>query len=36
MLYVDGANAAGMAMYDRLGFTIHHTDVAWSIDVPAP
>jgi mycothiol synthase len=34
MLYVDGGNALGMAMYDHLGFTIHHTDVAWTIDVP--
>jgi mycothiol synthase len=34
MLYVDGGNEAGVAMYDHLGFTIHHTDVAWTIDVP--
>ena len=35
MLYVDGANTKGMAMYDRLGFVVHHTDVAWTIDVAA-
>jgi mycothiol synthase len=33
MLYVDGSNTKGMAMYDRLGFTVHHTDVAWTIEV---
>ncbi len=33
MLYVDGTNAKGLAMYDRLGFTIHHTDVAWTLEV---
>jgi mycothiol synthase len=35
MLYVDGENTKGMAMYDRLGFVVHHTDVAWTIDVAA-
>ena len=35
MLYVDGGNAAGLALYDRLGFTIHHTDVARTLEVPA-
>jgi mycothiol synthase len=35
MLYVDGGNARGMAMYDRLGFTVHHTDVSWTIEVAA-
>jgi mycothiol synthase len=33
MLYVDGANAKGMAMYEHLGFVVHHTDVAWTIEV---
>ncbi|MFL6206305.1 MAG: mycothiol synthase [Acidimicrobiales bacterium] len=33
MLYVDGGNDKAMAMYDRLGFTVHHTDVAWTIEV---
>jgi mycothiol synthase len=33
MLYVDGGNAKGLAMYDRLGFAVHHTDVAWTIEV---
>ncbi len=35
MLYVDGGNAAGLSLYDRLGFTVHHTDVARTIEVPA-
>jgi mycothiol synthase len=35
MLYVDGGNTAGLALYDRLGFSIHHTDVAWTLDVTA-
>jgi mycothiol synthase len=34
MLYVDGGNAAGLSLYDRLGFTVHHTDVARTIEVP--
>ena len=29
MLYVDGGNTAAVGMYDRLGFTIHHTDRAY-------
>jgi mycothiol synthase len=33
MLYVDGANTAALALYDRLGFSIHHTDVAWTTEV---
>jgi mycothiol synthase len=35
MLYVDGANDKALAMYDRLGFVVHHTDVAWTIEVVA-
>ena len=26
MLYVDGANTAAVRMYERIGFTIHHSD----------
>lgn len=29
MLYVDGTNAAAIAMYEKLGFTTHHTDRAF-------
>jgi hypothetical protein len=35
MLYVDGANQAALAMYDRMGFVVHHTDVAWTTEVAA-
>jgi mycothiol synthase len=35
MLYVDGANDRAIAMYERLGFVVHHTDVAWTIEVAA-
>jgi mycothiol synthase len=30
MLYVDGANTQARAMYDRLGFTVHRTDRAYT------
>jgi len=29
MLYVDGGNTNAVTMYERLGFTIHHTDRAY-------
>ena len=35
MLYVDGTNDAGRRLYARLGFTRHHTDVSYTIEVPA-
>jgi mycothiol synthase len=35
MLYVDGANTAGLRLYDRLGFHVHHTDEAWTRSVDA-
>ncbi len=36
MLYVDGTNEAGLRLYDRIGFTRHHTDRSYTIEVPAP
>ncbi len=36
MLYVDSENAPAIAMYDKLGFTLHHTDRAFVGVVPKP
>jgi mycothiol synthase len=36
MLYVDGTNEAGLRLYDKLGFTVHHTDRSYTIEVAAP
>jgi mycothiol synthase len=33
MLYVDGSNTAGMALYEKLGFTPHHVDRAYAGEV---
>jgi len=33
MLYVDGGNTGAVAMYERLGFTIHRTDRAFTADI---
>ena len=35
MLYVDGANTAAVSMYRSLGFTEHHRDWAFVIDLAA-
>ncbi len=35
MLYVDGGNDGGMRLYESLGFTVHHTDRSFTIEVPA-
>jgi mycothiol synthase len=36
MLYVDASNTGAVALYEKLGFTIDHTDRAYTADVPAP
>ncbi len=33
MLYVDGGNASGRHLYDKLGFTVHHTDTSYTLEV---
>ncbi len=33
-LYVDGANPAGLALYEKLGFEEGHTDLAFVVDQP--
>jgi mycothiol synthase len=35
MLYVDGANVAALRLYEKLGFTVHHTDTSYAIEVAA-
>jgi mycothiol synthase len=36
LLYVDGANAAGLGLYRALGFRVHRTDRAYELTVPTP
>ena len=35
ILYVDSANTTAVAMYERLGFTVHRVDIAFTGDVGA-
>ncbi|MEM9515237.1 MAG: mycothiol synthase [Actinomycetota bacterium] len=35
LLYVDAHNDGAVAMYERLGFTVHSTNAAFEADVPA-
>lgn len=34
MLYVESENMAALNLYESLGFTAHHTDRSWSMQVP--
>jgi mycothiol synthase len=33
MLYVDGGNEAGLHLYAKLGFEVHHTDTSYTTEV---
>ena len=35
MLHVDAANIAGLSLYERLGFSLHHADHAYVGEIPA-